>query len=86
MEDLFNFGIAFVEQPLPKDEGIAIVTNAGGPGILATDLVERLGLKVSEIKGETKEKLKKGLPPAAADGQPDRCPRRRRRRSVRFRH
>lgn len=70
MEDLFNFGIAFVEQPLPKDEGIAIVTNAGGPGILATDLVERLGLKVSEIKGETKEKLKKGLPPAAATGNP----------------
>ncbi len=70
MEDLFNYAIAFVEQPLPKDEGIAIVTNAGGPGILATDLVERLGLKVSEIKGETKEKLKKGLPAAAATGNP----------------
>ena len=70
MEDLFNYAIAFVEQPLPKDEGIAIVTNAGGPGILATDLVERLGLKVSEIKGETKEKLKKGLPAAASTGNP----------------
>jgi acetyltransferase len=70
MEDLFNYAIAFVEQPLPKDEGIAIVTNAGGPGILATDLVERLGLKMSEIKGETKEKLKKGLPAAASTGNP----------------
>ncbi len=70
MEDLFNYAIAFVEQPLPKDEGIAIVTNAGGPGILATDLVERLGLKMAEIKGETKEKLKKGLPAAAATGNP----------------
>jgi acetate---CoA ligase (ADP-forming) len=70
MEDLFNYAIAFVEQPLPKEEGIVIVTNAGGPGILATDLVERFGLKVSEIKGETKEKLKKGLPAAAATGNP----------------
>ena len=70
MEDLFNYAIAFVEQPLPKNEGIAIVTNAGGPGILATDLVERLSLKVSEIKGETNEKLKKGLPAAASTGNP----------------
>ncbi len=70
MEDLFNYAIAFVEQPLPKEEGIAIVTNAGGPGILATDLVEKLDLKVSEIKGETKEKLKKGLPAAASTGNP----------------
>jgi acetyl coenzyme A synthetase (ADP forming)-like protein len=70
MEDLFNYAIAFVDQPLPKDEGIAIVTNAGGPGILATDLVEKLGLKMVEIKGETKEKLKKVLPAAAATGNP----------------
>jgi len=70
MEDLFNYAIAFVDQPLPKEEGIAIVTNAGGPGILATDLVEKLGLKMAEIKGETKEKLKKGLPAAAATGNP----------------
>jgi acetate---CoA ligase (ADP-forming) len=70
MEDLFNYALAFVDQPLPKDEGIAIVTNAGGPGILATDLVERLGLKMAEIKGETKEKLKKGLPAAASTGNP----------------
>ncbi len=70
MEDLFNYAIAFMEQPLPKDEGIAIVTNAGGPGILATDLVERLGVKMAEVKGETKEKLKKGLPAAASTGNP----------------
>jgi acetyl coenzyme A synthetase (ADP forming)-like protein len=70
MEDLFNYAVAFVEQPLPKSEGIAIVTNAGGPGILATDLVEKLGLRLSEIKGETRERLKKGLPPAASVGNP----------------
>jgi acetyltransferase len=70
MEDLFNYAIAFMEQPLPKDEGIVIVTNAGGPGILATDLVERLGVKMAEVKGETKEKLKKGLPAAASTGNP----------------
>ncbi|MFH2111163.1 MAG: acetate--CoA ligase alpha subunit [Candidatus Bathyarchaeota archaeon] len=70
MEDLFNYAVAFTEQPLPKDEGVAIVTNAGGPGILSTDLIEKLGLKMAKLSDETRTELKKSLPAAAATGNP----------------
>jgi acetyltransferase len=70
VEELFNFGIAFSEQPIPEAEGIAIVTNAGGPGILATDLSEKLGLMLSGLTLETQSQLRKFLPPAAAVGNP----------------
>jgi acetyltransferase len=70
MEDLFNYAVAFTEQSLPEDEGVAIVTNAGGPGILSTDLIESLGLKMANLAKETKEYLKKNLPPAAAINNP----------------
>ena len=70
VEELFNFGIAFSEQPIPEAEGIAIVTNAGGPGILATDLSEKLGLMLSGLTLETQSQLREFLPPAAAVGNP----------------
>jgi acetyl coenzyme A synthetase (ADP forming)-like protein len=70
VEELFNYAIAFTEQPLPKGEGIAIVTNAGGPGILATDLSEKLGVRMAGISSETRNRLRNGLPPAAATGNP----------------
>ena len=70
MEDLFNYAVAFTELRLPKDEGIAIVTNAGGPGIMSTDLIEKLGLKLAVLSQETRDKLEEGLPAAAATGNP----------------
>ncbi len=70
VEELFNYAVAFTEQPLPKGEGLAIVTNAGGPGILATDLSERLGIRLTNIYGETRNKLMEKLPPAASVGNP----------------
>lgn len=70
MEDLFNYAVAFTEQSLPTDEGIAIVTNAGGPGILSTDLIESLGLKMVVLSDETRQYLKANLPVAAATGNP----------------
>ena len=70
IEELFNFGLAFTEQPIPKSEGIAIVTNAGGPGILATDLSEKLGLRLAALSSETHNQLREKLPPAAATGNP----------------
>jgi len=70
VEELFNNAIAFTEQPIPKAEGVAIVTNAGGPGILATDLSERRGLRLSGLSSETQIQLREGLPPAAATGNP----------------
>ena len=70
MEDLFNYAVAFTQQSLPKDEGIAIVTNAGGPGILSTDLIEKLNLKMASLTDETRRFLKDNLPEAAATGNP----------------
>ncbi|MFQ5920438.1 MAG: acetate--CoA ligase family protein [Nitrososphaerales archaeon] len=48
MQDLFDYATAFAKQPLPGD-GVAIVTNAGGPGILSTDALSRYGLKMADI-------------------------------------
>lgn len=70
VEELFNHAIAFTEQPLPRGEGIAIVTNAGGPGILATDLCEKLGVKLAYISRRTRKSLREKLPPAASTGNP----------------
>jgi len=70
MEDLFNYAVAFTEQSLPEDEGVAIVTNAGGPGILSTDLSDTLGLKMAVLTEETVKALKENLPPAASTGNP----------------
>jgi acetyltransferase len=44
LEELFRFGVAFANQPLPKGRRLAIITNAGGPGIMATDSAIRHGL------------------------------------------
>jgi acetyltransferase len=70
VEELFDYGVAFTEQPLPSDEGIAIITNAGGPGILATDLAERLGVKLSSLSSDLQNRLRQNLPPASATGNP----------------
>ena len=70
VKELFNYGLTFTEQPAPKSEGIAIVTNAGGPGILATDLSEKLGLRLAGLSRETQSQLREYLPPAAATGNP----------------
>ncbi len=49
---------------------VAIVTNGGGAGVLATDSIESLGLKVTELTNKTIEKLKQVLPPAASPYNP----------------
>jgi len=70
VEELFNHAIAFTEQPLPRGEGVAIVTNAGGPGILATDLCEKLGVNLAPISRQTRNRLMEKLPPAASIRNP----------------
>lgn len=66
IEDLFNFAIAFANQPLPKGNRVAIVTNAGGPGIMATDACVRYGLTVTELSQSTVDALRPQLPAAAS--------------------
>ena len=70
IEHLFDISMAFAYQPLPQGDRIAVVTNAGGPGIMMSDALEMAGLHMAEIDGETKEKLKKLLPPAASVQNP----------------
>ncbi|MDJ0752722.1 MAG: acetate--CoA ligase family protein [Ardenticatenaceae bacterium] len=70
LESLFDMALAFGYQPPLKGERIAIVTNAGGPGILATDAIERAGLTIAPFSDETIEKLRKLLPEAAVSENP----------------
>ena len=70
LEELFDYAQAFASQPLPKSNRVAIVTNAGGPGIMATDACIRYGLTLANFKEETTEKLKEGLPPTANINNP----------------
>jgi len=61
-EEMFDTLKVIATKKLPKGRNIAIVTNAGGPGIMATDFIEQFGLKMAEIGDKSKEKLKKDLP------------------------
>jgi len=65
IQDLFDYSIAFAYQPPLAGKNIAIVTNAGGPGIMATDALEGMGLKLASLQRETIDYLKDHLPPAA---------------------
>lgn len=65
VEELFDFAVGFSRQPLPKGKHFAIITNAGGPGIMATDAAIRHGLELAKLRPETLEALKAKLPPTA---------------------
>jgi acetyltransferase len=61
----FDYAQAFANQPLPAGPGVAVITNAGGPGIMAADAIEREGLSFARLTKETEEKLASRLPAAA---------------------
>ena len=65
IKDLFNFAIAFAHQPLPKGNKIVIITNAGGPGIMASDACEENQMQLAKIDIQTVEILKSFLPSAS---------------------
>ncbi|NQU39496.1 MAG: acetate--CoA ligase family protein [Lentisphaerae bacterium] len=69
-ESMFDYATAFAMQPLPKGRRVAIITNAGGPGIMAADAVELSGLHVATLTGSTATALAKKLPAAASVGNP----------------
>lgn len=70
MEALFDLASALGYQPSLPGDRIAIVTNAGGPGILATDALERLGLSLARFQLETIKALEQYLPDAASAANP----------------
>jgi len=69
-ESLFDYAMAFAMQPLPKGNRVAIITNAGGPGIMAADAVELSGMEVTALEGSSATALKAKLPAAASVGNP----------------
>jgi acetyltransferase len=70
MEELFDLTLGFACVAPPTGPRIAIVTNAGGPGVMAADAVERLGLRLADLSDETVAKLRDELPSAAAVQNP----------------
>ncbi|MGB9642780.1 MAG: acetate--CoA ligase alpha subunit, partial [Candidatus Ratteibacteria bacterium] len=65
MEELFDLSLAFAYQPMMKGDRVAIITNAGGPAVIATDVVEKQMLTVAPLSEQTMRVLKENLPPAA---------------------
>ncbi len=70
MEELFDWGRALGWQPLPKGNRVAILTNSGGPGILAVDALEAAGMQLAPLTEATKAYLRKRVPPAASVNNP----------------
>lgn len=62
ISDLFYFAEILGKQPLPKGNNLTIVTNAGGPGVLATDALIGNGGRLTELSEETVTKLDEVLP------------------------
>lgn len=70
LKNLFSTAKVFANCPIPKGDRVAIITNSGGPGIMATDAVCEYGLQMAPITDSTKDKLKSFLPAAASVKNP----------------
>lgn len=68
--EMFNRAIAFAYQPKPRNNKVAIITNAGGPGVLTTDAVIHSGLRLADFSEETSRLLKRHLPSTANRNNP----------------
>lgn len=65
LEEMMDFSRTLALFPLPKGNKVAIITNAGGPGIMTTDATIKAGLELAPLTDETKQKLREGLPDTA---------------------
>lgn len=70
LEELFDLAMVLDSQPLPKGRNVVVVTNAGGPGILAADALEAAGLTLPRLSPGTETILKTALRPEASIGNP----------------
>ncbi len=70
LQEMFDAARALAVQPLPRGSRVAILTNAGGPGILASDAVEKNRLQLAELSSDTRAALREFLPAEAAIGNP----------------
>jgi len=65
IEELFNTAIMYTYQPMPSGNRLAIVTNAGGPGVMATDAAVGANLSIARFTESTTKRLRASLPAAA---------------------
>jgi acetyl coenzyme A synthetase (ADP forming)-like protein len=70
IDEMFDIAACLDAQPLPEGRRVGIVTNAGGPGILAVDACEAAGLSVVEFSDATRAQLSAFLPAEASIGNP----------------
>jgi acetyl coenzyme A synthetase (ADP forming)-like protein len=70
LAELFDVARVLANQPVPRGKRVAIVTNAGGPGILCADTCESRGLDVAELPSAAREELASFLPPEASLANP----------------
>lgn len=66
VQDLFDTALAFAEGKIPAGNGLLIITNAGGPGIIAADAAERLGIELPHMTRESLTAMALKLPPNAS--------------------
>lgn len=69
-QELFDIAEILSTQPLLRGPNVVVVTNAGGPGILAADAIEKYGLKMAPISANVRRVLREKLPPAASFNNP----------------
>ncbi len=65
LDELFNAATMYAYQPMPQGNRLAIVTNAGGPGVMATDAAVSMGLTVPRLSETTQQRLRESLPATA---------------------
>jgi acetyl coenzyme A synthetase (ADP forming)-like protein len=70
IDDMMALILGFSRCPLPKGSRVGVLTNAGGPAIMATDALIGYGLELAEISDETRRQLKEKLPPEASVSNP----------------
>lgn len=70
LRDMFDMAKALAMQPLPRGNRVLVITDSGGMGIQAVDMLEGLGLEVPEIPESIRRELKRELLPFAAVGNP----------------
>ena len=70
VDELFDVAMLLANQPVPRGNRVAILTNAGGPGIMASDACESRGLQVATLRSSTQEQLRVFLPPEASVKNP----------------
>ena len=68
--ELLDYGRAFAYQNLPEGENVAIVTNGGGPGVIAADEISERGLELASFTAETSRKLEESMPDESGKANP----------------